>query len=66
MQGSGDSYELWGQVCYHTFPQKSRNERDDDDDGFNYRSGNYRSYRILGHDAAAIPEESHRITSVLL
>ena len=23
VQGSGDNYELWGQVCYHTFPQKS-------------------------------------------
>ena len=58
VQGSGDNYELWGQVRYHTFPQKSRNDRDDDDDdeGFNYTSGNYRPYRLVGHSAAAVPE----------
>ena len=58
VQGSGDNYELWGQVRYHTFPQKSRNDRDegDDDEGFNYKSGNYRPYRVVGHSAAAVPE----------
>ena len=53
-----------GPGVLYTFPQKSRNDRDDDD-GFNYKSGNYRPYRIVGHDAAAIPEESQGITGVL-
>ena len=39
VQGSGDNYELWGQVCYHTFPLKSHNDGGDDDDGFNYYRG---------------------------
>ena len=31
VQRAGDNYELWGQVCYHIFPQKSLNDKDDDD-----------------------------------